>query len=162
MIVFRGYFAVALANPRDPKNVAHALRACGAFGSAFLAYSGARYKHSTVDTQKAYRHMPLIHAGAKPEDVLTVIPHDCVPIAVEIAPNAKPLESYTHPERAIYIMGPEDGSLHQDVMDRCKDVVRIRSRYCLNLAAAVNVVLYDRSAKGTPISAAYEHGRPLP
>jgi tRNA(Leu) C34 or U34 (ribose-2'-O)-methylase TrmL len=162
MLVYRGYCAVALANPRDSKNVAHALRACGAFGAAFLAYTGTRYAKSPVDAQKAYRHMPLLHAGDEPDAVLSVIPYDCVPVVIEIHPRSRPLESYTHPERALYIFGPEDGSVPATVMARCRDVLRIQSKFCLNLAAAVNVVLYDRAAKGSLRGQPFEHGAPVP
>lgn len=41
----------------------------------------------------------------------------------------------------------EDGSLPRDVLAWCRDVVVIPGRHCLNLAAAANVVLYDRAAK---------------
>lgn len=148
MITLRGYFAVGLYMPRDPKNVASALRACGAFGAAFLAYSGKRYERHAADTQKAYRHMPLIRCGDDPDSVLDVLPYDCVPVAVEVVDRAIPLQGYTHPERAFYVFGPEDGSISCEVMARCRDVVRIPSDFCLNLAAAVNVVLYDRRGKG--------------
>lgn len=161
MIVARGYFAVGLWMPRDSKNVAHALRACGCFGAAFLAYSGARYRRDPVDTQNAWRHMPLLNAGETPDHILDVVPHECVPVAVEITDSAVPLAQYKHPERAYYVFGPEDGSISTAVMNKCRDVVRIPSRFCLNLAAAVNVVLYDRVAKSTPTNALFAHGKPL-
>lgn len=160
MIVLRGFSAVALANPKDSKNVAHALRACGAFGAAFLTYAGTRYVRSTIDTQKAYRHMPLIQAGDSPEDVLRLLPFDCVPVAVECNGTVS-LESYAHPERAYYIFGPEDGNLSPAIADACRDVVRIPSVFCLNLAAAVNVVLYDRVAKNTPDRTPHANGVPV-
>jgi tRNA(Leu) C34 or U34 (ribose-2'-O)-methylase TrmL len=161
MIYARGYFAAGLCLPRDDKNVACALRACGAFDAAFLAYSGKRYQKHAADTQVAWRHMPLILAGDEPADILSALPHACVPVAVEIDARAVPLERYAHPERAFYIFGPEDGSIPEDVITRCADVVRIPSRFCLNLAAAVNVVLYDRAAKRAPNRSLYANGKRL-
>lgn len=159
MIVFRGYFGVGLCMPRDSKNVACALRACGCFNAAFLAYSGRRYEKHAADAQKAFRHMPLLRAGDEPADILSVLPFACVPVAVEIVERARPLQTYVHPERAYYVFGPEDGSIPDAIMAKCRDVVRIPSRHCLNLAAAVNVVLYDRVSKGTPTNARFENGR---
>lgn len=144
----RGYFAVGLCRPRDPANVAHALRASGCFGAAFMAFSGQRYQRHAADTQKTYRHMPLINTGSEPESILSVLPHDCLPVAVEICERAVMLPSYKHHERAYYVLGPEDGSVPDSVVAQCVDVVRIPSRFCLNLAAALCVVLYDRVAKG--------------
>lgn len=51
-------------------------------------------------------------------------------------------------DRALYIFGPEDGSLDKEIRDWCEDVVYIPTTGCMNLAATVNVVLYDRLAKG--------------
>lgn len=158
-MVARGYFAVHLFNPRDHNNVGSALRACGAFGAAYLSYAGRRYQKHPSDTQKAYRHMPLHHLGEEAQTLL--VPYDCVPVAVEIVDGAVPLEHYAHPERALYVFGPEDGSIAPSVLAQCRDVVRIPSTFCLNLGAAVNVVLYDRTAKQTPRKTLFANGRPV-
>ncbi|HEY8939399.1 MAG TPA: TrmH family RNA methyltransferase, partial [Cellvibrio sp.] len=50
-------------------------------------------------------------------------------------------------EQALYIFGPEDGSVDQAVLDCCDHVVYVPTVGCMNLAASVNVVLYDRLAK---------------
>lgn len=159
MIVARGYFAVHLANPRDHNNVGCALRACGCFGAAYLSYSGRRYKRHPSDTQKAYRHMPLLQTSETGEEF--DIPYACVPVAVEIVPGAVPLEHYQHPERALYVFGPEDGNIPDGVLSRCVDIVQIPSLFCLNLAAAVNVVLYDRVAKHALNKTLFSHGARL-
>ena len=54
---------------------------------------------------------------------------------------------YQHPGNALYIFGPEDGTIGQKVIDRADSVVFIPTIGSLNLAAAVNVMLYDRLAK---------------
>jgi len=159
MISVRGYFGVGLYRPRDPKNVGSALRACGCFGAAFLAYSGERYRPHEADTQRAYRHMPLLRAGNNPDEVLRLLPDECTPVAVELWPGAIPLASYQHPERAYYIFGPEDGSISAKAVERCAHVVRIPSRQCVNLAAAVNIVLYDRVAKHTCNQTVFDRGQ---
>ena len=73
--------------------------------------------------------------------------YDCVPVAVDILPGARCLTTYVHPERAFYIFGPEDGTLGEVITKWCRDVVYVPTAFCMNLAAAVNVVLYDRMAK---------------
>ena len=50
-------------------------------------------------------------------------------------------------KKAAYLFGPEDGTLSQDTIDRADSVVFIPTRSSLNLAASVNVVLYDRQVK---------------
>jgi tRNA(Leu) C34 or U34 (ribose-2'-O)-methylase TrmL len=81
------------------------------------------------------------------DDVMNHIPHDCVPVAVDLVDNARRLPAYTHPERAFYVFGPEDGTLGKRVLERCRDRVMVPTKGCMNLAACVNVVLYDRMCK---------------
>jgi tRNA(Leu) C34 or U34 (ribose-2'-O)-methylase TrmL len=69
------------------------------------------------------------------------------PVAVELLPTAEPLMSFEHPEDALYVFGPEDGGLPKAVRLHCHRFVFIPTHHCLNLAAAVNVVLYDRRLK---------------
>lgn len=143
----RGYSAVGLFNPKTPANLGGALRASGCYGASMVAVSGtrmARLGKLATDTQKAYRHIPTMWV----DDLYDVIPYDCVPVAVDLIDGAKPLPSYKHPERAFYIFGPEDGTLGSKVTGWCRDVVYVPTNYCMNLAATVNVVLYDRAAKG--------------
>ena len=52
---------------------------------------------------------------------------------------------YQHPlDDAAYVFGPEDGSVGNNWKSLCHEFVYIPSRHCLNLAAAVNVVLSHR------------------
>jgi tRNA(Leu) C34 or U34 (ribose-2'-O)-methylase TrmL len=80
-------------------------------------------------------------------DLHECVPYDCIPIAIERADGAKPIQDFTHPERAFYVFGPEDGSVPKAVQEWCKCVVYIPARHCMNLAATVNVVLFDRAMK---------------
>lgn len=143
----RGFASVALDNPKCMANVGGALRACGVYGASLMVVSGSRFQRSRTDTMKAYRHMPVLRVG----DVFDAIPYDCVPVAVDLLEDAKPLPDYTHPERAFYIFGAEDATLGQRITGRCRDKVFIPTTRCMNLAATVNVVLYDRLAKGAEL-----------
>lgn len=137
------FVAIGLQYPKTPVNVGAVLRAAGCFGVKLIATTGQRYSRAPTDVSAAYRSIPLIQVA----DLQEVIPFDCVPVAIELAPNARSLVTYTHPARAFYVFGPEDSSLGKDVLRWCRDVVVIPTNGCLNLAAAVNVVLYDRMAK---------------
>jgi tRNA C32,U32 (ribose-2'-O)-methylase TrmJ len=52
--------------------------------------------------------------------------------------------------KALYIFGPEDGSIPQSVLKECHRFVVIPTKHCVNLAAAVYLVLYDRQVKLLP------------
>ena len=139
----RGYAAIGLYQPKTPANVGSVLRAAHCYGTAMVAKTGQRYSPHSADTMKAYRHLPLLQV----DDLFDVLPHDCVPVAVDLLDGARCLTDYVHPERAFYIFGPEDGTLGRAITDRCRDKVYVPTAFCMNLAATVNVVLYDRAAK---------------
>lgn len=139
----RGYSIIALDNPKTPANVGSALRAVGIYGASVLFYSGRRLKPGRTDPQKHYRHIPLIRS----DNLHSVVPYDCTPIAVDLIKRAIPLPEYKHPERAFYVFGPEDGTLGIKTLSWCKDIIYVPTNGCMNLAAAVNVVLYDRLLK---------------
>ncbi len=67
--------------------------------------------------------------------------------------GATPLPLFTHPDNAFYIFGPEDGTIPQQLIDAADDVVYVPTVGCMNLAASVNVLLYDRLAKTSQIKA---------
>ena len=143
----RGYACIGLVNPKNPLNVGSVLRAAGVYGAAMVAVTGQRPRQYMgricTDTMKAYRHTPVIMG----EDAHDLIPFDCVPVAVDLVPQARDLCTYHHPERAFYVFGAEDATLGASTLDWCRDVVQIPTHGCMNLAATVNVVLYDRMMK---------------
>lgn len=139
----RGYAAIGLYNAKKELNVGGAMRAAACYGASLIVVTGNRLRKYSSDTTKTYRHTPLIET----DNLLTCAPYDCIPVAVELTKDAKLINNYVHPERAYYIFGPEDGSIPNEVLTKCKDVIYIPTKYCMNLAATVNVVLYDRMLK---------------
>ena len=139
----RGYACIGLDNPKAAVNVGSALRAAGCYGAAMVAMTGNRSGKTPTDTMKQYRHRPLLRVG----NLKDIIPYDCVPVAVDLIEGAIPLQEYEHPERAFYIFGAEDATLGERVTSWCRDTIYIPTDGCMNLAATVNVVLYDRLVK---------------
>lgn len=135
--------AIGLVKPKTNTNIAQVLRAASCFDCRLVLIEGARYKVDSPDTTKFHRHYPVL----KVEDIKTSIPTSFVPIAVDLIPDAEPLQDFVHPANALYIFGPEDGTLGKVHTSWCKTTIYIPSRFCLNLAMAVNVVLYDRFVK---------------
>jgi len=75
-------------------------------------------------------------------------PFDCFPtnipvIGIELREGAMPLQDFVHPENAIYVFGPEDGSINR-LARQCHQFVYIPVRHCLNLATAVSTIMWDR------------------
>lgn len=140
----RGYAVIGLDNPKDNNNVGSAMRAVGCYDAAMLVASGKRSLGLT-DTMKTYRHKPFVRVS----DLKDFIPYDCVPVAVDLVEGATPLSEYKHPERAYYIFGAEDATLGERTLSWCRDKIYIPTKGCMNLAATVNIVLYDRLCKAT-------------
>jgi len=144
MTKIRGYAAIGLYSPQNDLNVGAAMRAVGCYRAAFLAISGGNAdKCGATDTASMWRDIPFIRV----DDLHNIIPYDCIPVAVDLVDGAESLIDYKHPERAFYIFGPENGTLSKGVISWCRDKVMIPTCDCMNLAATVNVVLYDRMAK---------------
>jgi len=143
----RGFAAIGLVNPKCRENVGSVLRAAGCYEASLVVIAGNRPDNYmgriNTDTQKAYRTIPTLRVA----DVFDAMPYDCVPICVELLEESKSLVNFVHPERAFYIFGPEDGTLGAAITKRCKVCIQVPTKFCMNLAATANVVLYDRLAK---------------
>lgn len=122
------------------------MRAAGCFQVDAVFYTGERYDRAipfNTDTQNASLSIPLTWVPSLPGDV----DDNTKIVCVELVEGAIPLPAFQHPEKALYIFGPEDGTIEQTVIDRANSVVFMPTIGSLNLAAAVNVLLYDRLAK---------------
>jgi tRNA C32,U32 (ribose-2'-O)-methylase TrmJ len=58
--------------------------------------------------------------------------------------DAVDLPSFTHPARAAYVLGPERGSLSPELVERCDHVVKIPTKFCVNVGVAGAILMYDR------------------
>jgi tRNA(Leu) C34 or U34 (ribose-2'-O)-methylase TrmL len=137
---------LGLSNPKSPTNVGAVLRAAGCFRADGILYTGIRYDRAAAfctDTQNQSKNIPITNV----ECLLESAPEGAKVVIIELAENAKSLTNFQHPENAFYIFGPEDGSVKQKVVNKADSVVYIPTHGCLNLAATVNIVLYDRLTK---------------
>jgi tRNA(Leu) C34 or U34 (ribose-2'-O)-methylase TrmL len=140
----RGYSAIGLYHPKTPANVGSVLRAAHCYRAALVVTEGQRFPaNGGTNTPQAHRHIPYIRT----DDLFSCIPYDCQPVVVELEPGATPIQEFKHPERAFYILGPEDGSVPRSVSERCPHHVYVPTRDCMNLAATANVILFDRMMK---------------
>lgn len=140
----RGFAAIGLVRPKTKENVGSVLRAAHCYGASLVAIQGDRTEvRSITDTFKTWRHLPVLRG----DDLKALIPYDAVPVAVDLVEDAESLVTFKHPQRAFYVFGPEDGTLGKAILYWCVHRVMVPTRDCMNLAASVNVVLYDRLAK---------------
>lgn len=165
--------AVALVSPKFPRNVGNVLRACSNFGAEALSWSPERVDHPEnwpagsrlprEERMKLYSEVAF-SCEWQPNLITPFVDQGYVPVAVEVRQFAWDLPTFEHPDDALYVFGPEDGELGRGILTACHQFVVIPSTSCLNLAAAVNVVLYDRVSKNEQWRDLVPHGqvpRPL-
>ena len=171
----RGYFGIGAEGTSKSVNVGALLRTAHAFGAAFCFTVGAGFdarEGRKADTSATETHVPFWRYDS-PETI--DLPQGCVLVGIELTDDAAMLPSFRHPLNAAYILGPERSSLSPAVLARCRHVVRIPTRFSLNLAVAGALVLYDRliqhgrfanrpvaaGAATEPPPAATGHGHPI-
>src|SRR4051812_2198702 len=114
----RGYFGVGIVGGKSPENLGGLWRSAHAFGADYLFTVGARYpRRCCTDTSDATKHVPLFEFDNFIDFMAGGCPANVEIVGVELTPNAKPLESFTHPERAVYALGAEDRGLTGDVLE---------------------------------------------
>lgn len=140
----RGYFGVGAEGVSKSANVGALLRTAHAFGASFCFTVGAGWDARagrSADTADTPRHVPLWRFDAV--EALH-LPPECALVGVELLDDAVELPSFRHPLNAAYVLGPERSGLSEAMRARCRYVVRIPTRFALNLAVAGALVLYDR------------------
>ncbi len=144
----RGYWGIGIYNPKHEANLGGVWRSAQAFDADFIFTVGPRrYSEQCTDTMKSTRHVPLFHYPTI-EDLKAHIPNSCPIVAVEYPLAKQSLSEFSHPERAMYLLGSEDNGLPLNVINQCHYVISVPTKVCLNLASAATVVMYDRVLRG--------------
>jgi len=144
--------SIGLSNPKSPENVGSVLRAAGNYRVDSVFYTGQRYERAlklNPDIPNVSRKVSENVSLTSVESLVEDVPDDLKIVCVEFAMDAISLPQFQHPEKACYIFGPEDGNISQDIIDSADVVVYVPTVGSMNLAASVNVVLYDRLSKLT-------------
>ncbi|MBS0241884.1 MAG: RNA methyltransferase [Proteobacteria bacterium] len=139
----RGYFAIGAERMSKSLNLGNLMRSAHAFGAAFTFTIGATYSalEAIADTSRGSQHLP--HYDWTSLDDL-ILPRGCKLVGVELLDEAIELPRFQHPARAAYVLGPEKGSLSPELLARCDVTVKIPMRFCVNVAMAGAIVMYDR------------------
>ncbi|MEQ8178317.1 MAG: RNA methyltransferase [Amphiplicatus sp.] len=141
----RGYFGVGAERISKAMNLGAVMRTAHAFGASFAFTIDAHHRAREVafaDTSKSESHVPLYRWKTLEEMQL---PKGCMLVGVELDDNAVDLPKFRHPLCAAYLLGPEKGSLSDAAKARCANLVKIPTRFCVNLSVAAALVMYDRT-----------------
>jgi len=140
----RGYFGIGAEEMSKPMNLGALMRTAHAFGASFFftinAHPKVREAYNS-DTSRSFDHMPYY-----PYDTLDAmrLPKGCALVGIELTDDAVELPRFQHPQAAAYVLGRERGSLSDELLSRCQHVVKIPTKFCINVGLAGALVMYDR------------------
>ncbi len=159
----RGFFGIGVEGLSKPMNAGNLFRSAHAFGASFIFTIGAAYPRGEVgraDTSDTPGEVPLYEFATVDE---LDLPRGCSLVGVELVEAAVDLPSFRHPRQAAYILGPERGSLSEEILDKCRLTVKIPTKFCINMATAGAIVMYDRmiSLGRYPARPTMEGGQPV-
>ena len=140
----RGYFGIGVEGVSKAMNVGSLFRSAHAFGASFVFTVAAVYSRTEgtkSDTSDATSHLPFY---AFPDIGTLALPQGCSLVGVEITDQAIELPSFHHPKTAAYILGPERGALSPALIERCAYVIKIPTKFSINVGLAGALVMYDR------------------
>jgi len=140
----RGYYGIGVEGISKPMNLGAVLRTAHAFNASFAFSIKAEFDIPTVlasDTSVAFNSLPFQLYDTVADFTL---PLGCRLIGIEITEDAVDLPSFTHPMAAAYVLGAEQDSLSPELQARCDFIVKIPTKFCINLAVAGAIVMYDR------------------
>ena len=143
MGISRGYFGIGVEGISKPMNAGNLFRTAHAFGASFVFTIGADYsvRKARSDTSVAPKNIPWYDYANLAEMQL---PKGCKIVGVELLEEATELPSFFHPVSAAYVLGRERGSLSPAMQEKCDYFIKIPTNFCLNVATAGAIVMYDR------------------
>jgi len=140
----RGYFAIGSEGISKPMNMGALMRTAHAFGASFVYSVDAAHKVRDAyksDTSKSFEHVPYYQWNTIDDMAL---PKGCQLVGIELTDDAVDLPVFRHPPAAAYILGPEKGNLSDEMIAKCSHVVKIPTKFCINVSLAGALVMYDR------------------
>jgi tRNA G18 (ribose-2'-O)-methylase SpoU len=93
------------------------------------------------DTSKSFQHLPYYQWDTIDDMDL---PKGCQMVGIELTDDAVMLPTFRHPQAAAYVLGRERGDLSPEMLARCDHVVKIPTKFCINVGLAGALVMYDR------------------
>ena len=139
----RGYFGIGVERLSKPMNAGNLFRSAQAFGAGFLFTVAGSYSQRKAhsDTSQSTHQLPFYQF----DDVSgMLLPDRCQLVGIELIDEAVDLPTFKHPIRAAYVLGPERGSLTPEMLASCDHVIKIPTAFCINVATAGAIVMYDR------------------
>lgn len=140
-----GYFGLGVQGLSKAHNLGAVLRTANAFGASFVFTIGSDPKRlhlGQTDTSRTWKSVPYF-PFADEEDFR--LPSGCQLVGVELTDDSIELPTFRHPKQCAYVLGPERGSLSPELQEACDHIVKIPTKFCINVSLAAALTLYDRT-----------------
>jgi len=148
-VTMRGYFGIGIDGPSKEGNVGNLVRTAHSFGASFafavnpmkISHTGELVTADFADTSKSSTQIPFYNYETAAD---VHVPQGCQLVGIEMTDDAVDLPSFRHPVQAVYVLGGERTSLSPAMAERCDYMIKIPTKFSLNVATAGAIVMYDR------------------
>ena len=135
------YFGIGIECCKYPVNYGTLFRSAYILGASFTFVVNAKFQRQSSDTIKTWNKIPT-YSFPTIDDLN--LPYSCQLIRIEMIDSAIPLDSFTHPKRACYLLGSESNGLSKKAIARCHHIIKLHGTTSMNVAVAGSIVLYHR------------------
>ena len=135
------YFGIGIECCKYQVNYGTLFRSAYILGASFVFVVNAKFQKQSLDTIKTWNKIPT-YSFPTIDDLK--LPYSCQLVGIEMHPNATPLEEFTHPKKACYLLGSESNGLSVKAISLCHHIIKLQGDISMNVAVAGSVVIYHR------------------
>lgn len=142
----KGYSGIGIINGKNSVNFGLLLRTAAIFGNDLIFTIGEQYSYQKADVTRSHLNIPTLCF----KDFKTFkesLHSNTEIVGIEMTKKSVFLENFSHPERAMYLLGAEDTGIPEHVLKECHKVIKLPGKVSLNVGVTGSIVLYDRLAK---------------
>ena len=141
-----GFFGIGVLHSQEEFNIGTLWRSAYIMGASFIFTIDKKYRKQASDVTRAWTKIPLYNYSTFAEFKAN-LPISTQLIGVELCEDSTQLSDFSHPARAVYLLGNESSGLPEDILSECVSTVALPGNFSLNVAVAGSIVLYDRVSK---------------
>lgn len=142
----QAFYGIGIMHASREINVGTLWRSAYIMGAAFIFTVAEKYQRQSADVVDTPSRIPLYHYRDI-EDLKCHLPCGARLIGVEMTASAEMLSAYSHPKRAVYLLGGEATGLPPKALASCHQQIKLPGDFSLNVAVAGSIVMHDRISK---------------
>lgn len=142
-----GFFGIGIYHPEQKENLGTLWRSAYIMGASFIYTIGkSKFIKESSDVTHAWNKIPLYLYDTF-DSFYASLPYSTQLVATEMHKNSINLKDFSHPLRAVYLLGCESSGLPTNIIERCHKLVSLPGNFSLNVATAGSILIYDRISK---------------